>query len=168
MTDEIVLRPCPLCNKPGAIWRKMAHCSNDECFLFYTRIPVNEWQQRPTEDRLRAEITADDQRLRDAATRAGVMYAGCDTADALADEIIRLRNELMRMSSAVNICTNIIFQVKVDPDSEIPPSERELDAEYLDITLDLILEICHSVLPTKNVKCLSIKEINTARIALIQ
>lgn len=46
---------------------------------------------------LRRTADNDDARLREAASRAGITYWGCDTPDALADEVSRLRTEVERL-----------------------------------------------------------------------
>jgi len=51
-----------------------------------------ESQQREIET-LRGAIRADDERLRDAGLRVGII-AGCDTPDAMADEIASLTSQL--------------------------------------------------------------------------
>lgn len=47
-------------------------------------------QQAETIRQLRGAIAADEERLRHAAEKAGVLYVGCDTADAMADRCARL------------------------------------------------------------------------------
>ena len=49
---------------------------------------------------LRGAMATDDQRLRDAAARAGVLYTGCDTAETLADEVLGLRADLAALRKA--------------------------------------------------------------------
>lgn len=56
-------------------------------FLALTLIPIRE-------DYLLGMAFAEEERLLDAAERAGVMFAGCDTSDLLADEIVELRRQL--------------------------------------------------------------------------
>jgi len=50
-----------------------------------------------TEEELKREIAADAKRLSEAAHKAGVMWAGCDTADVMADKILLLRRENAEM-----------------------------------------------------------------------
>jgi hypothetical protein len=45
-------------------------------------------------------LGADEKRLQDAAERSGILYCGCDTPDALADEIERLRAALEKIVEA--------------------------------------------------------------------
>ena len=94
------LKPCPFCGEElfgtkdrftnGTSWRcpngcieKMKQPMPDE--EFYQR-----WNNRPIEDSLRGAMKADDERLRNAAKKAGVGYYGCDTADHMADVILSL------------------------------------------------------------------------------
>ena len=45
-------------------------------------------------------MTVDDQRLVDAAARAGILYVGCDTPSDLADEVVALRAEIAALRTA--------------------------------------------------------------------
>jgi len=47
-----------------------------------------------TIERLKLEIALDAKRLSEAANKAGVTWAGCDTADMMAEEILVLRHDL--------------------------------------------------------------------------
>jgi hypothetical protein len=50
------LKDCPFCGKPGETDGGLAWCSNLECFLSDVNMPIEEWNARPIEDDLRAEI----------------------------------------------------------------------------------------------------------------
>jgi len=54
-----------------------------------------------TEEELKREIAADAKRLSEAAHKAGVMWAGCDTADVMADEILLLRSQNAEMRAFI-------------------------------------------------------------------
>ena len=56
------LPACPFCGKPSEVYRKMARCSDVECHAHYIRVPIDEWNTRPIEDKLQQEIA----RLREA------------------------------------------------------------------------------------------------------
>jgi hypothetical protein len=61
---------------------------------------------------VRGAMKADDERLLDAAQKAGILYTDCDTPDGLADEILGLRAEL----AAMNIWTSVEKRLPEDGD----------------------------------------------------
>jgi hypothetical protein len=88
--DDVALRPCPLCGStpwPGtsSSWgTATAACSGQDCALVGVAVAADEWNARPIEDALRAEVAAAKARGR-AAERAEIVA------------LIRERAELRRM-----------------------------------------------------------------------
>lgn len=65
-------------------------------------------------ERLRGAMGADDQRLRAAAERVGLAF-GCDSADAMADEIETLRVELQTVTDCLD---DILYDPQFHPRDE--------------------------------------------------
>lgn len=52
-------------------------------------------------ERLKAVIKVDDERLITAAEKAGVLYGGCDTPDALVDKVLDQAEQIRRLREAL-------------------------------------------------------------------
>jgi hypothetical protein len=75
--DDVALKPCPLCGStpwPGtSSWgTTTAACSSQNCALVGVEVPADEWNARPIEDALRADVVAAEARGR-AAERAEIV-----------------------------------------------------------------------------------------------
>lgn len=61
MTDTQEVKPCPLCGRETHrkyLHDPIVHCRNSKCALSGTVFTIKEWNSRPTEEALRAEIDA--------------------------------------------------------------------------------------------------------------
>lgn len=78
---------CPECERPAILIRpRPGTWPHDVRLLraYRKSLRLAKEQRR----RFRSQVSADDQRLRDAADKAGVTYVGCDTPDWMAEEIL--------------------------------------------------------------------------------
>lgn len=81
-------------------------------------------------DRLRAAMTIADERLQQAAIKAGVLYMGCDTPDALVDTICALRAEIERLESALDeqhAGTDAVWNEKAELVKEVERLKFEIE-----------------------------------------
>ena len=117
MSDE--LKPCPFCGIECELEEVQFAFSTDKfvthpihyCILSGMKFTFNRWQRRFYEDALNQRIAEliqvagiDNQRLIDAAKRAGVTYFGCDTPEVMADRILYLEG-LLRWRPASELPT---------------------------------------------------------------
>lgn len=61
MTTE--LKPCPFCGGKAYSskdsWGKTAACSNDECSISHVSIGLEDWNNRPAENKIKADTVRD-------------------------------------------------------------------------------------------------------------
>jgi hypothetical protein len=89
--DDVALKLCPLCRStpwPGtSSWgTATAACSGQNCALVGVEVPADEWNARPIEDALRADVAAAEAHGR-AAERAEIV------------DVIRNRAEMRRIQA---------------------------------------------------------------------
>lgn len=123
-------------------------------------------------DRLRAAMTIADERLQQAAIKAGDLYMGCDTPDALADTICELRaevDELKRnLSGVTEECANLL-KIKAKLWAEVDrlkaENERiETQAHGIDESLSLLSQ----QYKTLEAECERLKAERGALLALVR
>jgi hypothetical protein len=90
------LKACPFCENNCQVYRKMARCSDLECFLHYTRMPIDEWQTRPIEDSLQMQLDIQTELTGDA------MAENRQNAERGDDLLCRLRETVKEIESDYN------------------------------------------------------------------
>jgi hypothetical protein len=96
--DDVALKPCPVCRSapwPGtSAWgTATAACSSHGCPLGGIEVLADEWNARPIEDALRAEVAAAEVRGR-AAERAEIVAVIRERADHRRTQVEQARNGL--------------------------------------------------------------------------
>ena len=131
--DEVALQPCPLCRStpwPGtSAWgTATAACSSHGCPLGGIEVLADEWNDRPIEDALRADVAAAEARGR-AAERTEIvadLKARADQRYRQAAEFKRLDGDwqmVVAKGTEVEACLDIVRRRTKIEDAPEPSEE---------------------------------------------
>ncbi len=88
MSEE--LKACPFCGKEGEHDDYLAWCSDIECFARDINMPINEWNDRPIEDALRAQLAQAEKKLEVANNQLDIVIVESNTRLAQLEELIAI------------------------------------------------------------------------------